>query len=77
MYTQSSLGLLVAEDQVGLNVDLSHYRTSSCTYRCYVSLCSSLELGIQEAILSPGLVGAVGSYCMVFLHTSVSQMQYI
>lgn len=40
-------------------------------------ICSSLELGIQEAILSPGLVGGVGSYFMVFLHTPVSQRLYI
>lgn len=41
----------------------------------YIS--SPLELGLQDAMLSPGLVGGVGSYCMVFLHTSVSQMLYI
>lgn len=31
--TQSSLEVLVAEDQVGLTVNLSHSRTSSYTYR--------------------------------------------
>lgn len=40
-----------------------------------VYICSSLD--IQEAMLSPGLVGGVGSYFMEFLHTSVSQILYI